>query len=33
MLALEVDQRFYEIGSKSGLDEFEKLVASGVIES
>ena len=33
MLALEVDQRFYGIGSRSGLDEFERLAASGTIAS
>jgi len=31
LLALETQQRFYEIGSPKGLDEFRRLVAAGEI--
>jgi NDP-sugar pyrophosphorylase family protein len=31
LLAFEVGQRFYEIGSPRGLEEFEMLVASGAV--
>jgi len=31
LLAFETNQRFYEIGSPRGLDEFRRLVAEGVI--
>lgn len=32
LLAFETQQRFYEVGSKKGLEEFERLVSSGQIK-
>jgi NDP-sugar pyrophosphorylase family protein len=31
LLAFEVEQRFYEIGSPKGLEEFQMLIASGAV--
>jgi len=31
LLAFEVEQRFYEVGSPQGLEEFEMLIASGAV--
>jgi len=31
LLAYETEQRFYEIGSPRGLEEFEELVAAGAL--
>lgn len=32
LLAFETQQRFYEVGSQNGLEEFERLVSSGQIK-